>query len=321
MTLSGNQPLLSPSGPHDAGTRRVGAIIVLYHPELRVLERLLQSVTGQVDAVAVVDNTPQPDPEALRLLDRCSESIQYLSMGGNIGIASAQNAGIRHCIAAACSHVLLLDQDSALPERMVETLLGAEAALAASNQPVAAVGPVFVDQKTGEAACSIRHSYLRVRKIKIDLTSCAPVESDYLIASGSLISAQTLLRVGLMRDDLFIDRVDIEWGLRARHQGYRSYMVPQALLHHSIGDATVRIFGQNVNLHQDIRHYYIVRNSMFLIRCPHMGWEWRMVTAIKIPQYLVFYPFHSSRPWHSFLLLLRAVYHGLRGKLGKLPVG
>ena len=41
---------------------RVAAIIVLYYPDLKLLERLLLSVAPQIHSLVIVDNTPQPVP-------------------------------------------------------------------------------------------------------------------------------------------------------------------------------------------------------------------------------------------------------------------
>src|SRR6185437_17012022 len=97
---------------------------------------------------------------------------------------------------AGCSHVLLLDQDSALPRDMIRELLHAEHQLADAGERVAAVGPLFVDEKTGSFSRLIRHSYLRVHKIAVDQTSERPVETDYLIASGSLIRCVVINDIG-----------------------------------------------------------------------------------------------------------------------------
>ena len=73
-----------------------------------------------------------------------------------------------------------------------------------------------------------------------------------------------------MREDLFIDWVDIEWCLRAESQGLESYIVPSAIMMHSIGDDTVRVLGRDINLHSDLRNYYMVRNATYLLRVSTM---------------------------------------------------
>ncbi|HEY5253366.1 MAG TPA: glycosyltransferase, partial [Acidobacteriaceae bacterium] len=104
----------------------VAAVIVLYHPELSLLQRLIGTLACQVDMIFAVDNTPAPRSTVQDFLAKCEEQIFYESLGDNRGIASAQNIGIRRGLEAGASHILLLDQDSALPSDMVSSLLQAE---------------------------------------------------------------------------------------------------------------------------------------------------------------------------------------------------
>jgi rhamnosyltransferase len=295
----------------------VAAIVVLYHPHEPLLRRLLDSISTQLTLIFVVDNTPNPEPVIAALMETYS-TVRYTIMRENLGIAKAQNIGIQRSHEASCSHILFLDQDSSVPPGMVQELLAAEMSLRQQGELVAAVGPLFIDEKTGEQSHAIRHAGLRVMRIPIPPGAKYPVETDYLISSGSLISSDVLKTIGLMKDELFIDWVDIEWGLRAKRNGYKSFICPRACMRHSIGDDAVNFNGRAINLHSDLRNYYIVRNAVFLIRSSQMGWQWRAITAIKIPQYVVFYSLQSKTTKNCLLLLGRAIRDGLSGRLGKL---
>lgn len=296
----------------------VAAVIVLYNPDMLLLDRLMRSVVGQVDKIYVIDNTPGSTADFSSFFDQYQANISYVPLGENRGIATAQNVGIRASMDAGYSHVLLLDQDSALPQDMVNKLLDAEGELVRAGEKVAAVGPLFVDEKTGSFSRAIRHSYLRVHKIAVDQNLRKPVATDYVIASGSLIRMCVFADVGMMLDELFIDWVDIEWGMRAKGRGYKSYIIPGTLLHHSVGDAAITILGREISLHSDVRNYYIVRNSTYLLRFKSMGWEWRTATIPRIPKYIVTYFWYSDHRMRSLNLLLHAFLDGIRGKLGRL---
>lgn len=297
----------------------IAAVIVLYNPDTALLDRLIRSVMPQVQKLFVVDNTPGSSASGAAAFEPYRPfCICYQALGENKGIAFAQNVGVAKAFADDCSHVLLLDQDSAPSSDMVAKLVATENQLLGAGKLVAAVGPVFIDEKTGALSKAIRHRYLRVKKIDLEGSSDEPVGADYLIASGCLIRASVWREVGTMLDELFIDWVDIEWGLRARSKGYQCYIVPGALMRHSIGDSSVSLFGKQINLHNDARSYYIIRNATYLLRCKSMGWEWRTATAIKIPQYVLFYSWHSSRRLRNLKLFMGAVRDGMRGRLGRL---
>jgi rhamnosyltransferase len=296
----------------------VAAIIVLYRPDLSLLRRLLESVADQVQGIIAVDNTPGSSTELLSLFERFTYPVSYVPLGDNMGIATAQNIGIRKCLSEGYSHVLLLDQDSCPNPDMVSKLVSAEQKLLESGKKVASIGPLFIDEKNGTASTAIRHGWMHVNKIPLLATMKDPVEADYLIASGSLTRTSVLAEVGPMLDELFIDRVDIEWGLRARSTGSLCYIAPNAIMTHSIGDKFVRSVGKDISLHNDSRHYYIVRNSTYLLRLKSMGWRWRTVTVPKIPLYVCFYSWYSGNRWNSLRLLCKAVLDGLHGRVGRL---
>ena len=204
------------------------AIIVLYHPDLTCLERLLESLTNEVEEVIVVDNTPNPAKDVAIVVDSPDSHILYIPLGKNAGIAAAQNAGIIRAAINGHSHILLLDQDSVLLPGTVGKLLAAERELHGSGEQIAAIGPLVIDRKTGNHPAAVRYHALIASETRPDKSCEQPIPSENLIASGSLIRIDTLNAIGLMREDLFIEYVDTEWVRRARSAGYHSYCVPDA---------------------------------------------------------------------------------------------
>ncbi len=291
----------------------IAAVIVLYQPETHLLTRLADSIAWQVDKVFVIDNTPGEGRRMPAGFARCSRPVFYRAYGFNKGLASGQNAGIQRAIREGYTHVLLLDQDSGLPDTALGGLLAAEQALLQAGRRVAAVGPLFIDEKNGRRCGAVRHSWLHMRWSPIPDSATEPVETDYLIASGSLIRTSILKKVGLMRDELFIDWVDAEWAYRARSLGYLSYIAPTVVMRHSVGDSTGYLFGKEFNLHSPARNYYIVRNAIYLLREPRMSWRWRLTMLIYVPKYILVHAWLSKKRWSSFTQMLRAIREGVAG--------
>jgi len=245
-------------------------------------------------------------------------SCHYKALGENIGIAAAQNIGIHQALDEGASHIILFDQDSAPAAGMVQALLSAESTLTRQGSPVAAVGPVFIDEKIGTVSPAVRYSFLGLRTVPVDLSSSGVVEADFLIASGCLIRASVLKIVGMMREDLFIDWVDNEWGLRARSMGLLCYVVADARMGHNIGDGLVRVLWRHIHLHTEVRNYYLLRNAIYLMRVKTMGFRWKVSFLPRLPCYLVLYPLLSKHRARHFAMLLHALYDGLSGRLGSL---
>ena len=299
----------------------IGAIVVTYFPNEILLARLVRCIGNSVKKIYVIDNTPNESKTWLtsQWLSEFGLDICYHDLGENCGIAKAQNIGIDFAIKDCCDHVILFDQDSAPPREMIGTLANAELKLLTSGVSVGSVAPLFFDEKTKEYSPAIRHSGLMVHKVKVSPGDILPVAADHLIASGSLIRTSVLQEVGVMREELFIDWVDIEWGLRAGSFGYQHFIIPEVAMLHSIGDEFVSLGKKKVNLHSDIRNYYIVRNACYLIRDKSVNWQWRTYILFKVPKYVIFYSLTtlSLKRGKTFLLLLKACVDGFLGKLGK----
>lgn len=301
---------------------RVAAVVVMCHlTNPASLAALLHSVVGQVEATLVVDNTPSDLAKGFPIPEDYRARVRHIPLGENAGVPAAQNVGIVEAIKDCYSHVLLLDDDSELPDRMVEKLLAAEASLIAQGELVAAVGPAFVNERTGEYCTAVRQTRFGVSTVTLDRNSHTPISSDHLIASGSLISIRTLQIVGHMVGDFFMDWFDIEWGLRAQQLGYKSFICPDVVMQHSIGNEELIFFGKRKNVHSDTRKYYILRNGVFLLKSSRMPRGWRVATAWQIAKSLIMFPILSRRPVHCLYLTMRAVMDGCCGRLGKLTSG
>src|SRR5690606_10075289 len=105
----------------------------------------------------------------------------------------------------------------------------------------------------------------------------AVVEVDYVIASGCLIPFDVIETVGGMQEELFIDYVDIEWGLRAQHQGLQSLGVCAAVMQHQLGEKPIRFRGRLIPVHSPLRHYYHFRNAVWLYRQSWLRKDWKTV--------------------------------------------
>lgn len=293
-------------------------IIVLFNPERESLKKLFISLKGQVNDICIVDNSPISVINDIEdILNSIPNNIKYFDLNENKGIATAQNIGIKYAKNNSYDHVLLLDQDSFLPDNMIQELLNSEYKLLQKGVKVAAVGPAFIDEKSNEIVNAIKAKLFHVQRITVDINSIDPISTDYIIASGSLIRISVLTEIGYMNDELFIDWVDIEWGERANHlYGYKSFIIPTVVMRHSIGDETSKVLGRSINLHSDFRNYFIVRNAVYLIRSKSISFNSKSLYLIKIPQYIIYYSMMSKRKCYSLRLLIKAVYDGIVSNMG-----
>jgi rhamnosyltransferase len=298
-------------------SNRVAAVIVTYFPERVALRKLIEVVRPQVERIEIIDNTPVGEaPSALASLGEVDGAV---SNGRNVGLAAAQNQGIARARAFAQQFVLLLDQDSLPAPDMVEHLLLACQRLVASGARVAAIGPRRRDRHSGTDAPFVRLGLGRLQKVSCLLGADRTIECDTLVASGCLIPLASLDAVGVMDEPLFIDQIDVEWGMRAHARGYRLFGACDAVLFHGIGDRVVRPWfarGRRIPVHGPLRDYYLVRNIVTVFFRRHAPWRWRLLQAIRLPGLVLVITTQMPPRVERLRMILRGVGDALRGRLG-----
>ncbi len=293
------------------------AVVVTYHPDLEILGRLVDTCAPQVDRIVLVDNGNDA-----RLVDwlvsREETKLALLPLGENRGIAAAQNIGIDWARKHGAEYVLLLDHDSIPAQNMVVKLLEVARGKIAEGKRVAAIGPRFYDERREVPLPFIRIEGVRLRRCIGGAGSASVVPVDYLISSGSLIPMTTLTDVGSMEEKLFIDYVDIEWGLRAQKAGYQCYGVYDAVMEHSLGDAPLRFLRWRFPVHSPLRHYYMARNSLWLCCQPWVPGNWKFVESTRLFLRIGCYALLAHPRGKHIAMMLRGLWHGLRGRMGRL---
>lgn len=293
---------------------RVFAVIVTYRPDQSALHRLIGRLSPQVSGIVIADNSS--DALTAETLRRAAgDKGEYVAMGGNRGVAEGLNRGVSHACALGATHLLLSDQDSDPPHDMVALLLRALDSLQAQEVRVAAVGPSYVDPRSGYVAPFLRTRGLRLAVV--DAGQGEPVEVDFVITSGALVPVASWAAVGPMAGPMFIDYVDIEWGLRAKAVGYRSFGVPSARMMHSLGDRRMAFLGRSVPIHSPLRHYYQIRNPLWLYRQPWIPMHWKLVDGFRLLLRFVFNSVFVAPRLENFRCMLRGLVHGLAGRLGR----
>lgn len=296
----------------------VCAVIVSYHPQIDLLEHVVAAVAPQVGRVMIFDNASTGAPLDAYFEQLRARGVEVLRSPRNVGLGSAINQAARHARAAGFGQLLLMDQDSTVDAGMVATLQQHLSRLQADG-PVAAVGPQFRDQRTGQVAPFVRIAFPMNRKLFGGPGQA--VECDFLITSGTLLPLEVLDRVGGMDEGLFIDNVDIEWSSRARHHGYRLFGICDARMQHRIGDLVqvTRLLPLRTVVHSPTRLYYMMRNRVLLYRRVEMPRRW---AAQDLPRLLLKFAGTAVflKPRAAYLsAMLRGLRDGLRGRDGPMP--
>lgn len=293
----------------------VATIIVTYNPDVPKLERLIDRLASQVEKIIIIDNGSTNDFNFSRL-EEISEMIKLIRLERNFGISVAQNIGINIAIKDGdINFVLLSDQDSEPVFDMVYQLLKTARNLIDTGRNVAAVGPCYIDTRQKNPPPFLKVDGLKLKR-QYQPASETYVEVDYLIASGCLIPVKTLKEVGMMNEEMFIDYVDIEWGLRAKVKGFQSFGDYNARMEHNLGEAPVVFRGKSYPLHSPLRHYYMMRNAVWLYKQSYIPLSWKMVDGYKLFLKFGFYSLFARPRVKHFLMMLKGLFHGTISRMG-----
>lgn len=184
--------------------------------------------------------------------------------------------------------------------------LSVELAKKMTNEKIASISPVLIDQKAPNAYCPTRHLFNRA-------------DPGSVPTSGTLIPKDAWLKIGPMLDDLFIDGIDHEWCFRACSLHFNVIVSTEHSMVHNMGDSGFSLFGVYKPIHRSpARHYFIVRNAIFLSSLSYIPLKWRILELFKtIRRFFAYILFSTNRP-QSLRLMGRAIYDGVLKKLGPL---
>lgn len=220
----------------------VAGMVILYNSSQIVLHNI-RSYILQVEKLYVIDNSDYVDEAIVEEIKRFN-NVHYIYRNGNKGVADALNTGARHAIEDGFDYLLTMDDDSSIGPGYIQTLLD---------------------------------YYLVNTTKKIGIVSCKHSKSlrgeeyngvAYTMTSGNLLNLNVYEAVGPFLNELFIDQVDHEYGLRLKANGYKVVEINSVTINHRLGELKVKkfiIWNIPYVYHSETRVYYLTRNSLFVI--------------------------------------------------------
>jgi rhamnosyltransferase len=281
--------------------------IVCYRPDIARLYGLCRRIVADGAAVVLVDNTEVSYLDADKLPDGCT----LVTLGYNSGIAHAQNIGVATAFAASADVLVFFDQDS----RIEPGFLGRLVSAVRTGTPEI-VSPLCVDDVTGSALPAVRlNRYgLAFPVDQADSSSRYPV--DMVISSGTVATREVFDIAGNFDEELFIDHVDAEWCIRCRAKQIPIYIIPTAVMRHSIGSRYVKLGPLTILVHSPARCYYQIRNCFLMFRKPHIPFLFAVQQLASVTVSRTILLFFVEDRFSYLKSYLFAVRDGLKGVTG-----
>lgn len=297
----------------------ITAVIVTFNPDIKILSSQYYSIVNQVDDVIYIDNGSENINSIELLLSDIAKNSSYclIKNGSNLGLGFAHNQGIKYAIANGGRFILILDHDSVVKDNFVLALYNSFVDLRIKGINIGAVGPIYINESTNETYPITRYWGPFIKRLH---PSNEPVEASVLISSGTLVSSENLLDIGLMNEELFVDYIDIEWSYRARSKGYKLFAVPVAVMNHTIGDNRYNFLGRMISIHSPLRRYYLSRNSVFMLRCSYISFGYKLRELVLNFVRVFVYAMISKNKLKYFRYSFVGLLDGIRGKFGQCRI-
>lgn len=318
-------------------TINVAAVVVHFHPSEQDWENTHS--LSQFIPVLIIDNTASnqcqrsdiyassnSDANKVEILspnNANSYPLMRIRNGTNKGVAKALNQGIEYWQLHKVNWCFLFDQDSKISSDFVKQMLKP----ILSSKPwqmekIAAWVPRYYATNLQSYGAAIQVHKWRVKRLSVEnienkaiLLNGMPI--SYAISSGSLINMKAIDKIGMHDESLFIDFVDIEWGLRANAKGYGVRMNTEVTLTHELGGEPLTAFGKKIVSHSPLRHYYYFRNLCHLLKMPHIPSIWKLTELMKLPLRFGVYGIFSKHPKRQVQAMLSGLKDGLNNIRGK----
>ncbi len=179
----------------------------------------------------VIDNDSTDDSvEAFKQFD---PSLTILETGKNLGYAGGNNIGIEYALREGATHILILNNDTAVSPKLLEGFLkrdypiqGASAYLYSDPNVFDHLGGMWNERKG-------RFDLVAHREKKSEKWN-KPIELDYACGCALFIKVEVFEKVGLLDPRYFLFWEESDWCLRAKAMGYPTFSCPEAELLHKV---------------------------------------------------------------------------------------
>jgi rhamnosyltransferase len=263
--------------------------VITFNPTEFTLESV-KSYIDYVEKLIIWDNTPIKSNSIIKELEReYSSKVKIMGEYENRGISYALNRIFEYAIAEGYSYVLTMDQDS-LWENFESYLNSCNLCL---NDSIAIYAPIV---KIGDKV-------IRCNK------------TDFVITSGSLYSIDVFKKIGMFREEYFIDEVDNEYCIRARMRGFEIRIIDDAFMVQIFGTPSNKSWIDRYTVHYSpFRTYHQIRNRTWVWRQYHKHLSFRYFLRTLLFQTLrrmVLVMIAEENKSDKLKAICKGWYHGL----------
>lgn len=274
---------------------KLSGVVVWYNPTKEDIENIY-SYLDNIDKLYIIDNS-----KTEHTIEFNNPKIEYIFNGENKGIAEALNIAAKKSILSGYKWLLTMDQDSKMNNDIFKAFN--ETAQQFDVKTIGIISP-WHNTKIIEEKPAKRYS--------------KPLE---VMTSGNFVNLDILQKTGYFDEKLFIDGVDIEYGLRLNSLGYSIIQMNNVAMEHNLGNIQYHTFlGKKFMCtnHNYIRQYYMARNYRYIRDCYIKKYPEYCMRLVKIKGTIFKIVMYESDKCRKIKYIIKGINDYKRKNYGKL---
>jgi len=251
------------------------------------LKACIDSLLKQAEVeqeIVVVDNGSQ-DGSVEEIHNRYPE-VHLIALTENLGYAGALNLGIMYALENSARYILLLNNDTLIPEDVLHKLLS----VLESDRSIGIVAPKILYNSNRKIVFALGDKRFRWLPVPIGYgyrkkdrpQFSGQMEFDYVTGCAMLVRADVFRKTGLFNEAYFMYFEDADFCYRVREDGYRIVCYGDAVIYHKASLSAKKDHSNSIKIR--------ARNRVWFYRS-HL---------------------HGPHPWLTdFVLIVVAIYRSI----------
>lgn len=285
---------------------RYCGVVVWYNPDNDVISNI-STYINHLEKLYIIDNSYEDNTMLVNKVIEKSK-IEYISLGGNKGLAYALNEGCNKAIDDNFDYILTMDQDSYFESNAVSIM---KEFINKSNKHYSIVAPnvksVYIDEVENKK--KIAYTVLNEEKNK---------EAIWVMTSGSMMYLKDFEEVGKFDNELFIAHIDIDLGIALYNLDKKIIMLKDAIIYQTFGNSKPKKLLWRVvhpSFANPVRTYYLFRNQVYLLK--KYGIKSYNIINVKLYKFIIKIILFEDNKLEKVFMALKGMLDGVYGKMGE----
>ena len=234
---------------------KIAGVVVWYNPTEED-KKNIDSYLPYLDKLYIIDNSENKNTYCSK------DNVSYIFNGKNIGISEALNKAAKLALKGKYKWLLTMDQDTKMNEEC------------------------FIEFNKIFKSINLDNIEIITPWHKTILSHLVPIEEytypNEVMTSANLVNLEILKKLNFFDERLFIDGIDIEYGLRLNKNGYKIMQCNKISVLHNLGNIEYHKFFGKVFMctnHNYLRQYYMARNYRY-IRDMYIDYDRKFCTTL-----------------------------------------